>query len=289
MADFPLTVEVNENNIKELTSFYKRAYKEIIEEIESVSSFTAGRRRQVLSQIDNILSELGVNTKEFLETELPEYYKTGANQAIQQLRKISASIRIATGFSKIHQNAINAIIDDTSRAFGESINGVNRSARRLLNTAVKEEITFRLAGGQLRGEALRKTKQRIIGVLKDEGLSALVDKGGRKWELDRYAEMLIRTKAVEARNTGLANRMVENNYDLVQVSAHGATDVCGKWEGKILSRTGNTPGYPTVAQAESDGLFHPNCKHAINVMQLELAKQTMGWNPKTQKYEKGIL
>jgi hypothetical protein len=73
--------------------------------------------------------------------------------------------------------------------------------------------------------------------------------------------------------------MAENDYDLVQVSAHGATDVCGAWEGKILSATGATPGYDTVADAEADGLFHPNCRHAINVLIPSLARQTQAYNP----------
>ena len=93
----------------------------------------------------------------------------------------------------------------------------------------------------------------------------------------RYSEMLIRTKAVEARSTGMMNRIVENDYDLVQVSSHGATDVCGKWEGEILSVTGNTPGYKTVQMATDDGLFHPNCRHAMNVIVSNLAAETKAY------------
>ncbi len=289
MAKWPQTISVNEENLAQLTSFYKRAYKEIVSEIETATDFGKSNRRAILSQIDNILTQLGEDTQKFLESELPDYYKTGANQAIQQLRVIDAQVRVATGFSQVHKSAILALIDDTSRAFGESMSGVKRSANLLLNKAVKEEITFRLAAGTVKGEALRKTRQTIKGILQEQGLSALKDKAGHTWELDRYAEMLIRTKAVEARNTGLVNRMVENDYDLVQVSSHGADDVCGDWEGEILSLTGKTPDYPTVSDAEADGLFHPNCKHALNVINIELAEKTMGWNPDTQQYEKGLI
>jgi hypothetical protein len=92
--------------------------------------------------------------------------------------------------------------------------------------------------------------------------------------------MLFRTKAVEARNRGLANRMVEFNYDLVQVSNHNSThEECRVWESRILSVSGATKGYPTVAKAEAAGLFHPNCKHAINVLIPSLARQTEAYNP----------
>ena len=136
-----------------------------------------------------------------------------------------------------------------------------------------------MAEGFIGGKALREVRQTIKGVLQEQGLDSLVDKGGRSWSLDRYSEMLFRTKAVETRNRGLANRMAENDYDLVQVSSHGAPDVCGPWESKILSVTGNTPGYPTVADAEAGGLFHPNCKHAINVLIPSLSKLTRAYFP----------
>lgn len=32
-------------------------------------------------------------------------------------------------------------------------------------------------------------------------------------------------------------------------------------DGKVLSLTGETPGYPTMDEAKAAGLFHPNCRH----------------------------
>jgi hypothetical protein len=98
--------------------------------------------------------------------------------------------------------------------------------------------------------------------------------------------MLIRTKAVEARNRGLINRLVENGVDLVQVSTHNSEhEACRRWEGRILSITGNTAGIPTVQDAVDAGLFHPNCKHAINAVNAELALNTKSFNPQTKQYE----
>ena len=133
------------------------------------------------------------------------------------------------------------------------------------------------------GAALSEVKKEIKGQLLEQGMAALVDRGGHSWSLDRYAEMLYRTKAVEARNRGIANRLVENGYDLVQVSSNGdACDACAEWEGKILSSTGATKGYPTVMEAEAAGLFHPNCKHAINVLVPSLARKTSAYDPETE-------
>lgn len=261
---FPQQIDITEKTIEKLTQLYLRAYREILAEMEGATEFGTAHRRAILAQIKQILRELGSDVDPILEAEVEKYYKKGADQAAKQLENLGAEVNIATGFNRIHKEAIAAIVDDTARAWGESLQGVNRSAQLLLSKQVKEEITRKLATGKLAGRSLREIKKQIIATLKDDGLVALKDKRGATWSLDRYSEMLIRTKAVEARNRGLANRMVENGYDLVQVSSHGATDVCGKWEGQVLSVTGKTDGYKTVAQAEADGLFHPNCRHAIN-------------------------
>lgn len=286
---YPQQVQLNESNLKKLAELYKTAYKDIVEEIKTASSFGIANRKAILRQIEKILSDLNVDVDKFIATELPKYYKKGAGQAVDQLTAIDADIGAAVRFNQIHREAIAALVDDTQKAFAESLQGVGRSATKLLGKATREALTQQIALGKVGGDALREVKKTIVATLEQEGLSALIDKSGKTWELETYAEMLIRTKAVEARNRGMANRMVENGYDLVQVSAHGATDVCGKWEGKILSVSGQTPGYPTVSEAEGDGLFHPNCKHAINALRLELARETMQWNADTGQYEKGII
>lgn len=278
----PIHVEVNEEKILKLSKVYKEAYKSIVDEIKGATNFGVANRKAILYQIEQILTELGNDVDKFLKEEMPEYYKTGADDAVLQLTGVGAKVPVRRGFNRIHQEAINALIDDTSKAFGDTLSGVNRSAQRLLGKAVREAITQKLAEGQIGGKAMTEVKKTIKGVLQDQGLAALVDKGGKRWELDTYAEMLLRTKAVEARNIGLINRMAENGYDLVQVSAHwGTCPLCAPWEGKILSVSGTTKGYPTVREAEASGLFHPNCRHAINTLIPELAQLTAAYDNST--------
>lgn len=287
---YPTEVAINQKGIDKLIATYKRAYKDILGEITTATDFGVYHRKQILSQIEDTLTKLGENTQEFIEKELPKYYVSGANDAVTQLKAIDAPVRVGSGFSKVHKLAIAALVDDTAKAFGESLTGVNRSANLMLNKAVKEEITQRLATGQIKGEALRQTKKAVVGAIQQQGLDALKDKGGHSWTLDRYSEMLIRTKAVEARNRGFGNRMVENGYDLVQVSRHFSThEECRVWEGEILSFSGATKGYKTVQDAEEAGLFHPNCKHAINALHMEIARETMAWDAENQRYTKGLL
>lgn len=277
---YPLQVEINEANILKLTKLLKTTYINVVDEIQTATDFGVANRRAILAQIDKILEETGTDVQKFLEQELPQYYRVGADEAVKQLKNTGADVQVSEGFNRVHRDAIAALVDDTAKAFGESLTGVSRSAGLLLGKATRELLTQKLGEGIVGGKALKQVRQQIKGVLQEQGLSALKDKGGHTWTLDRYAEMLFRTKAVETRNRGMANRMVENDYDLVQVSNHSSSHrECAVWEGRILSVSGQTPGYPTVADAELGGLFHPNCQHAINALIPKLAKMTNAYYP----------
>ena len=277
---YPVNIDPTDRQIKRLRNMFKRSYRRIAREINGATKFGVSHRRAILREIEDVLRGLGVDIKKFVEKELPGFYKRGARDAVKQLRNVKAPIPVRSGFNKLHKDAIIALVDDTVRSYGSSITGVKRSASLLLGKAVRESIKEEIAHGLISGEALKKVRRYIKGILQEQGLAALVDRGGRRWQMDRYAEMLFRTKVVEARNMGMANRMVENGYDLVQVSDHaGECPLCRPWEGKILSLTGDTKKYPTLQKATSEGLFHPNCRHAINTIIPSLARKTVAYDP----------
>jgi hypothetical protein len=277
---YPKEVNVNEKNIAALIDTYKQAEQQILKEITTATDWGVANRQRLLAQINATLAELEQQTQEYLNKEIPKAYKSGATDAVKQLDNIGAPINVATGFNNIHKDAILGLVDETATAFAQGMTGVSRTGQLLLGRISREAITQKLAQGMMGSQVLREVRQQIKGQLQEQGIAALVDKSGRKWTLDRYADMLFRTKMVEARNRGIANRLVENNYDLVQVSSHNSDHYeCAVWEGKILSATGATKGYPTVADATAAGLFHPNCKHAINVLVPRLAKLTKAYDP----------
>lgn len=282
MAIYPLRVEVNEQNLAKIIRTFKDTYKEIVGEITTATNFGVANRRAILAQIEEILQSFGEDVDKFIKTEIPNYYKQGADQAIKQLKNIGADINVSTGFNRLHREAIYALVDEVSNSTGDALTAVKRSAMKLLGKTVREQVTQNIAKGVISGEALTNVKKSIKLSLIENGLPALKDAAGRSWDLDRYAEMLFRTKVVEARNRGLANRMVENDYELVQVSSHpGSCPICEPWQGKILAISDTNTEYPTVKEAEADGLFHPNCRHAINALIPKLAKQTDAYNTET--------
>jgi hypothetical protein len=277
---YPTEVNVNQKDIDVLTRTFKQAYKDIVGTINGSTSFSVSNRKSILAQIEAILESLGVDVQDFVEREMTNQYKSGAGDAVKQLNNVDAELPIKTGFSQVHKDAIDFLVNETTQSMFEAISGVKRSANVLLGRTARELITQKMATGITAGSELNNVKRILKGILAEQGLDSVTDKSGRGWSLDRYSEMLFRTKAVQARNYGFANRLVENGYDLVQVSSHfSSCPLCEPWQGKILSVTGKTKGYPTLAQAESDGLFHPNCRHAINAITPSLANKTRAYDP----------
>jgi hypothetical protein len=85
----------------------------------------------------------------------------------------------------------------------------------------------------------------------------------RYYDPDWWSQTIARTRAMTLNEEGLHNEMTRTGYDLVIVSIGGSGDECSRWEGKILSLTGKTPGFPTIEQARRSGeIFHPNCVHS---------------------------
>lgn len=97
--------------------------------------------------------------------------------------------------------------------------------------------------------------------------AVFIDRAGRKWKADSYFGMLNRTLHGNVARETYMDTCAEAGYDLVRVMGRSTypDSPCIPFEGEILSLTGKTKGYTTLAEAEADGLFHPNCIHALEV------------------------
>lgn len=120
----------------------------------------------------------------------------------------------------------------------------------------------------------QQAAQRAFTRMAREGLPFFVDKRGRKWGLDTYAEMAVRTMTNKALRAGHTDTMVQHGIDLVVVSSHkNPAPQCAPFERKVLSLTGKYSAgthrigdsivnvKATMRDAEASGLHHVNCRH----------------------------
>lgn len=281
-------VKLREPGIQALIDLYFRVYTKITKEIITASAAGQIQRARLMVRINYELEQLGVDVDKWIKTEIPKYYNDGAAIALQDLRKLGVDLSTASS-APINVRAIAALVDETRYAAFQAITGISKNVSNIISQTQRQQLTMTIAEGKLTAETRKMISKALVQQIEDTGIGSLIDKSGREWSFDRYSNMLVRTKAVEARNEGLVNRMVQYGYDLVQISNHGTEHpACRKWEGKILSITGNTPtgsklpgGYTvagTLAQAKSEGLFHPHCKHAANVINPDLARKTKAYD-----------
>ena len=139
-----------------------------------------------------------------------------------------------------------------------------------------QEVMAHSTTGLLSGTDTRiQASQKMLNEYASKGITTFVDKAGRNWDLSSYAEMCARTVGSHAALQGHIDRQVEVGEDLVKVSTIGTTcPICQRWQGVVLSISGNSPKYHSLEEAKSSGLFHPNCKHTLGMYIPELDDDT---------------
>ena len=139
---------------------------------------------------------------------------------------------------------------------------VLRKSNDAYQKVMAHATTGLLAGTDTRIQATQK----MLNEFASKGITTFVDKAGRNWDLASYSEMAVRTVTHNAARQGHFDRQIEVGEDLVKVSRIGTTcPICQRWQGVVLSISGNHPKYHSIEEAKSSGLFHPNCKHIYNM------------------------
>ena len=132
-----------------------------------------------------------------------------------------------------------------------------------------------VANMQARGTSIKNAANEMYNQLIKEGVTAFVDKAGRRWGLHAYCTMATRTTSRQSEV--LAVLTADDRQDLYEISSHGTTcAICAPLEGRVYSKSGNDPDFPPLASAFGkvdpngpDSLtnsylnIHPNCLHVL--------------------------
>lgn len=177
-----------------------------------------------------------------------------------------------------------SIIDSlVSNLMGEIVESENTVMKTLESALVgrRENDIFRRAGlnavanMQARGTSIKNAANEMYNQLIKEGVTAFVDKAGRRWGLHAYCTMATRTTSRQSEV--LAVLTADDRHDLYEISSHGTTcAICAPLEGRVYSKSGNDPDFPPLASAFGkvdpngpDSLtnsylnIHPNCLHVL--------------------------
>lgn len=121
------------------------------------------------------------------------------------------------------------------------------------------EASFRMERGESPFSVTQGAWRRLMG----QGITGFTDSRGHSWNLASYAEMAVRTATARMFRYTDQQRMLQQGISLFLVSHDGRPcPNCAPWEGIVLSAFPGQ-GFPTVDEATSAGLFHPNCLHTL--------------------------
>lgn len=132
-----------------------------------------------------------------------------------------------------------------------------------------------VAAMQATGRGVSKTVPAFVELLRREGVTAFIDKAGRRWSLHTYCSMVTRTTSRQAEIAAVLT--ADPEHDLYKISSHNTTcKICAPFEGRVYSRSGTDPDFPPLASAFGkidrggpDTLantwlnIHPNCLHVL--------------------------
>ena len=248
--------------VDRLVKFYVEAEREILEQINR--ALLRGNKTEYLvamkKNIEAILAALRNGNRTWVEQAIPRVYSQGLYGADAMLK--DAGVAVKAGFGAIHQQAAQVLAENAFQRFEDVTQVIGRQVNDIYRELALENVRGTVVGY----DTWKQTAGRFREQLAERGVTGFKDRAGRMWNMRTYTEMHARTVCMEAHLQGTANRLAEQDRDLVKVSSHlGACEKCQPWQGKILSITGRTPGYPTLEEAKAAGLFHPNCRHAYGL------------------------
>lgn len=281
---------ITNKDVQALIKIYEEAEKEIINKIAKADFLNRGEKEKTLKQIQNILSSLYSPTQKFITSKSKKEYQSGIQEVQQSLAKLNlkgsfnlinpkAAQFVMENLKDIQDGALSDIKLTLSNSYlniQNSLNLVIKNVKNSLASDVANNLVSKIAKGQILGNPRKEISRQLAMYLDDQGITAFhyTTKNGdkRKLSLPAYVEGLTRSTLINSRASAVVQQCLEMGHDLVKIDKHlNESPMCSKWGGKILSISGNTPGYPTLSEGlfngdyKRGGIFHRFCRHSLTV------------------------
>jgi hypothetical protein len=258
-----------EKDIERLIHFYRKGAQQILHELLTMNldSMSEKRRRALLKSIREILAEIDNEAGPLLKDVITRAYQDGQAGALVSLGE-ATTIAVAADMvsnAAINRHFVDVMINDTFEDLLAMTDNMERRVKRVVRNVVGEQLRAKAAANEGRRSMTGEVIQRLRKELEAAGSVGIVDRAGRRWKVEDYADMVVRTKIQQAHIEGVRNEAILRGALYGQISRHGATDACRYHEGRIVKLDPNAPGpYPTIESLRSTGqIWHPRCKHTV--------------------------
>ena len=300
----------NEKELEKLVSIFLKAETAIINEIGRLRSQGLADYHAVaaLERVQAILRKMESDSWEYVPLMIEKMFYVRVPEARRMEGMTAAQNLMAYRNAAALTGEQHAVIDQLVSSLMGEITDATITAYATVQSALIGRIepdVYRRIGleqvalQQAAGRGTYKMLPGFVEQLRQEGITAFVDKAGRNWSLHTYCSMVSRTTSRQAEV--LAVLTADPEQDLYRISSHGTTcGLCAPFEGRVYSKSGTNPDYPPLAAAFGkqdpagpDTLantwlnIHPSCLHSIlpwtpaGRSEEELAEIKRFSNPKT--------
>lgn len=252
-------------DVKRLVKAFEQALKDVQRELDALF-LTDFERAQILAvekSILNILSDMTKYGDEWATVAMTAAATEGIASAIYALGLVSTfdeALKVVK-FNTANKRLIDAAIADTQADILAVTQNIERQAKLAIRKATAEAMRYKLTRGiNATQDISKEIRQRIVKATD----VAIIDARGNRWKVGAYADMLARTKMMNAHREASINEALSEGSYYGRISRHNAKDACRKWEGKIVKLVADVPGdYPYIGDLPRNEIFHPNCRHLV--------------------------
>lgn len=282
-----------EKHIKQLIEMYRQGFEEILRIIVEKEAKGQWTRywRDLLLEVMAILQQLDEYADQWIEQTIGQVYSQAAAETAAFLMGLGIATAANPAFAQLHQRAIDVVAQNMADNLRDATQFIGRRVNDVFRQVGLEETGRKLAARQ----TWQDMKQKVVQQLLDKGQTAFVDRLGRRWRLDTYAELVARTTTREAASVATMNTCQEFGLDLVRITTHYPTcEKCASLQGKVYSISGKDKRYPKLTDDRRPPI-HPNCyskdteiytkRGWINITEARVGDLCLSLNPETLQLE----
>ena len=275
----------SDKELKKLIEIFLKAETDIINEIGRLRSMGLVDYHAVaaLERVQAILRKMENDAWEYVPQMIEkEFYVRvpEARKILESVEKHKAGYENAFALSGDQMDVIQKLVMNLMGEITDATMTTMATLQSALIGRVEPDVYRRVGLEQVAPQAARgigtnKAVPEFVKKLRQEGITAFVDKAGRNWSLHTYCTMVSRTTQRQAEV--LAVLTADPEQDLYKISSHNTTcAICAPFEGRVYSRSGTDPDFPPLASAfgkvdpaGGDNLantwlnIHPNCLHQV--------------------------
>lgn len=275
----------SDKELKKLIEIFLKAETDIINEIGRLRSMGLVDYHAVaaLERVQAILRKMENDAWEYVPQMIEkEFYVRvpEARKILESVEKHKTGYENAFALSGDQMDVIQKLVMNLMGEITDATMTTMATLQSALIGRVEPDVYRRVGLEQVASQAARgigtnKAVPEFVRKLRQEGITAFVDKAGRNWSLHTYCTMVSRTTQRQAEV--LAVLTADPEQDLYKISSHNTTcAICAPFEGRVYSRSGTDPDFPPLASAFGkvvpsgpDTLantylnIHPNCLHVL--------------------------